>query len=151
MAYKSKYKPKNPDKYVGDPDKIISRSTWEYSVMRFLDENPSVIFWASEEMCVRYYDPVTNKERRYFPDFLVKFKGTDGKITIMMLEVKPKAQTREPKPRKSKSRKLTRRFIAETLKYNTNAAKWKAAIKYCKEKGWVFRLITEDELGLFTK
>ena len=42
MAYKSIYKLKNIEKYIGDPDKIICRSSWERKVCKYLDENIKV-------------------------------------------------------------------------------------------------------------
>ena len=62
----------------------------------------------------------------------------------MMLEVKPKAQTREPKI----PTKKTRRYITEVMTWGVNQAKWKSAQEFCLDKGWSFKLITEDELGI---
>ena len=50
MAYKGKFRPKNPQKYRGDPTKIIYRSLWERNCMRYFDENPNVLKWSSEEV-----------------------------------------------------------------------------------------------------
>ena len=43
------YYPKNPNKYVGDVDNIVYRSSWELRVFKWMDDNPSVLEWASEE------------------------------------------------------------------------------------------------------
>jgi hypothetical protein len=66
----------------------------------------------------------------------------DGSIKTMLLEVKPKAQTLEPKVPKRR----TKRFISEVMTYGVNQAKWKAAREYCEFKGWEFQIITETEL-----
>lgn len=38
-----KWFPKNPEKYVGDVNNIISRSSWETKFMNWCDQNPAVI------------------------------------------------------------------------------------------------------------
>ncbi len=144
MAYSGLFKPKHPEKYVGDPTNIVYRSSWEAKVMSWLDNNESIITWASEELFIPYISPVDNRWHRYFPDFLVKFRTKDNKLSTMMLEVKPKKQTAQPEPQKRK----TKQFINEVKTWGVNQAKWKAANEYCLDRGWEFKLITEDHLGL---
>ena len=144
MAYSGLFKPKHPEKYVGDPTNIVYRSSWEVKVMSWLDNNDSIITWASEELFIPYISPVDNRWHRYFPDFLVKFRTKDNKLSTMMLEVKPKKQTAQPEPQKRK----TKQFINEVKTWGVNQAKWKAASEYCLDRGWEFKLITEDHLGL---
>jgi TnsA endonuclease N terminal len=145
MAYGYKqgfFSPKFPKKYIGDPTNIVYRSGWEKRVMQSLDENTSVIRWASEEIVVPYISPIDNRPHRYFVDFYVEARAVDGSIKKMLLEVKPAAQTQPPKSPKRK----TKRYISEVMTYGVNEAKWKAAQEFCKDKGWEFRLITEAEL-----
>lgn len=144
MAYSGIFRPSNPQKYVGDHTNIIYRSSWEARCMDWFDKNPNIISWASEELIVPYVSPVDGKWHRYFPDFLVKMKGKDGKTKTMMIEVKPKRQAQPPKPMK----RVTKRYITEVATYGVNQAKWKAAEEYCKDRTWEFRVITEDDLGL---
>ena len=143
-AYKGRYSPKNPSKYKGDPTNIIYRSLWERKVMVYLDENPNVIEWGSEEIVIPYISPVDNRRHRYFPDFFVKARGRDGTIKVMILEVKPKAQTREPK----RQSRITQRYITEVATWGVNQAKWKYAQEYCLDRGWEFKLVTEDDLNI---
>ena len=143
MAYKGKYTPKNPEKYKGNPDNIIWRSTWEVRVMKQLDENPNVLWWGSEELFIRYYSPIDNKIHRYFPDFVVKVKKKDDTVMTYLLEVKPEAQTKPPKQKKK-----TRRYLEESKTYIINQSKWKAATEFCKEHGWQFKILTEKDLGI---
>lgn len=143
MAYKGRFKPRNPEKYSGDYKNIIYRSSWECKVMSWLDKNPDIIKWASEELPIPYKSPIDGKFHRYFPDFIVKINNKNG-IRIMMIEVKPYKQTIPPKKRKI----LTERYIEEVNTYVINQAKWKAANEYCLDKGWTFSLMTEKELGL---
>ncbi|AEC53011.1 head completion protein [Synechococcus phage S-CRM01] len=91
-----KFKPKNPHKYIGDSSNIIYRSSWEMTVMNYLDLREEVQSWQSEEKFVVYYDPITKKNRRYFPDFVVKFKNSKGEIVVEMIEVKPKSEVDGP-------------------------------------------------------
>jgi hypothetical protein len=144
MAYSGTFRPKNPGKYAGDPNNIIYRSTWEAKVMNWLDKNPGIVKWASEEVAIPYYSPVDNKWHRYFPDFIVKVKTQDGKTKTMMLEVKPKKQTQPPE----KQKRVTKRYITEVATWGVNQAKWKSAVEYCKDRGWEFKILTEDHLGL---
>ena len=144
MAYSGRFTPKNPRKYVGDPNNIIYRSSWECKVMDWLDRNDDIISWASEELIIPYLSPVDNRVHRYFPDFLVKSKTKDGKIKTMLIEVKPKKQTIQPEPRK----RITKQYINEVTTWGVNQAKWKAAEEFCMDRGWKFMLMTEDHLGL---
>lgn len=136
------FKPQNPKKYMGDPTNIVYRSGWEKRVMEWADTQPGVVRWSSEEIVIPYKSPVDNKYHRYFVDFYVETVGRDGQTRKLLLEVKPKAQTLEPK----KQSRKTKRYITEVVTYGVNQAKWKAADEYCKDKGWEFMLITEEQL-----
>lgn len=144
MAYSGTFRPTNPQKYMGDYKNIIYRSSWECRVMNWLDKNPNIVSWASEEMTVPYKSPVDGRFHRYFPDFLVKVRTKEGKFKTVMIEVKPKYQTKEPQPKK----RITKQYINEVTTWGVNQAKWKAATEYCLDKGWTFQIITEDDLGL---
>lgn len=143
MSYKGWFKPKNPKKYKGNPDNIVYRSTWELRVMRYLDENQAVIWWASEELPIPYVSPVDKKVHRYFPDFIVRTRRKDGSEQTSILEVKPHKQTLPPTQKRK-----TKNYLAEMVTYAVNQEKWKAAELFCKEHGWQFQLITEKELGI---
>jgi len=144
MAYSGRFTPKNPQKYIGDPKNIIYRSSWECKVMSWLDREPSIISWASEELIIPYISPVDGKWHRYFPDFLVKSRTKDGQLKTLLLEVKPKKQTQEPEQRK----RITKQYINEVTTWGVNQAKWKAAQEFCADRNWEFKLITEDHLGI---
>ena len=140
---KGKYKPKNPDKYLGDPTNIIYRSSWERQCMVYFDNNPNILQWGSEEIIVPYRSPIDNRIHRYFTDFVIRAKQANGKVQTTIIEVKPKKQTQPPK---TQSRK-TKRYLTEVTTYLVNEAKWKAASEYCKDRNWKFQIITENELG----
>ena len=143
MSYKGTFLPKNPSKYNGNSKNIIYRSNWELRVMKYFDDHPNVIWWASEELTIPYVSPIDNKTHRYFPDFIVKMRLKDGKVTTYILEVKPLAQTKMPVQKRK-----TKRFIQEAATYAINQEKWRAADLFCREHGWQFKVITEKELGL---
>lgn len=112
--------------------------------MVWLDENTNVVEWGSEEIVIPYRSPEDNRVHRYFPDFIVKAKTKEGTIKTMVLEVKPKKETVEPKRQK----KITKRYITEVMTWGKNQAKWRAAEEFCLDRGWEFRIITEDHLGI---
>jgi len=144
MAYSGLFRPKNPKKYVGDPNNIVYRSSWECRVMDWLDRNRDIISWASEELIVPYISPVDNRLHRYFPDFLVKVRNKEGQLKTLMIEVKPKKQTQPP----MQQRRITKQYITEVTTWGVNQAKWKAAEEYCLDRGWQFKIMTEEHLGL---
>ena len=138
MSYKGRFKPQNPKKYKGDPNNVIYRSSWELRVMKYLDNQPKVEWWASEEMFVRYRSPIDERIHRYYPDFVVKTKEK-----TFMLEVKPFHQTQKPKQKRK-----TKKFLQEAATYAINQQKWRAADMFCQEHGWLFKLVTEKDLGI---
>jgi hypothetical protein len=142
-TYKGRFKPNNPKKYNGDANNIIYRSTWEVRVMKWLDEHPSVIWWASEEIHIPYKSPLDNKMHRYFPDFIAKMKQKDGSVMTYIIEVKPFNQTKQPV-----QKNRTKKYLREAATYLVNQEKWKAADIFCQEHGWKFMIMTEKELGI---
>ena len=147
MAYKGRFTPTNPQKYKGDVSKIIWRSTWELKVMIFLDKQPAILQWSSEEHSIPYISPIDGRLHRYFPDFFVKKRTSSGKIVSQIIEVKPQKQTMAPKLQK----RLTPKYIAEVKTWGINEAKWKAAEQFCEECGWEFVKLTENDLGIPVK
>ena len=143
-SIKSKFKPSNPDKYMGDPNNIICRSSWERKFCNWCDKQPNVLKWASEEFSIPYVSPADGKVHRYFPDFLVEFKETNGKTKRQIIEVKPKRQTKPPE----KKARITKSYLYEAAIYEINMAKWKAVSEFAKDNGIEFKIITEDELGI---
>lgn len=142
--YQGRFIPKNPEKYVGDANNIIARSSWEFKLFKWLDENPTILKYASEEMFVPYISPKDGQIHRYFPDVLIQYKDKDGNIKKAMIEVKPDAQTRAPK---FKGRQ-TQRFLNETITYAVNQAKWESAKKWCEKNKFDFWIFTEYELDI---
>ena len=143
MKHKGKFTPINPQKYRGDASNIIYRSSWEKRVMLWLDKHSQVISWSSEEIVVPYKSPADGRFHRYFVDFYAQIRDKNGKLNSYLLEIKPKKQATEPE---IKSR-ITKQYINEVVTYAINQAKWKAATEYCKDRGWEFKVLTEDHLN----
>jgi hypothetical protein len=144
MAYKGRFRPDNPEKYKGNPTNIIYRSLWELKFMRYLDSHPRIIQWSSEEIIIPYVSPVDRRVHRYFPDFWVKLEDKDGNINTMLVEIKPLKQVKEPVIQE----KVTKRYLNEVMTYGINMAKWKAAKEFCADRNWIFKILTEKELGV---
>jgi hypothetical protein len=144
MSYKGKYKVKNPEKYKGDPTSIIWRSLWERKYMKYLDDNSNILEWSSEEFYIWYKSPIDNRQHRYFPDFFVKEKYSDGSVKKYLVEIKPKKQTAPP----TKPQRQTKKYISEVYEYAKNQSKWEAAKEWCDDRGYEFVILTETELGI---
>lgn len=145
-TYKGRYIPKNKQKYIGDNSNIIYRSSYELKFMKWCDLNESVIKWASEEVVIPYVSPIDRKMHRYFVDFFIEVVDKSGKIKKYLVEVKPFKYTQPPEIPKRK----TQRFITEVKQWGVNNAKWEAAQKFSKSRGWEFIVITEKDLGLYS-
>lgn len=141
-TYHGRFVPKNPQKYRGDINNIIFRSSWEYKLMKFLDEHPGVLEYGSEEIIIPYLSPKDGRMHRYFVDFYVKLKDASGNILQYIVEVKPFSQTQPPTPKK----RVTPRHLEECMTYAVNRAKWDAAEKFANMNGIKFIVLTEKEL-----
>ena len=144
MSYKGNYYPSFPRKYKRDPTNIIYRSLWERKFMVYCDKNQNILEWASEEIAIPYRSPIDNRVHRYFPDFYMKVKETNGKIKNYVIEVKPAKQTKPP----TKPKRQTKGYIREAYEYAKNQAKWKMAKEFCADRQWEFKVVTEKELGV---
>lgn len=143
MAYSYKqglFTPKHPEKYVGDVKKVVFRSSWELSFFEFLDGNPNILKWSSENVVIPYIKPTDGRIHRYFVDIWMQHKNKKGEIVTDIVEIKPLSQTTASKSRSNKTR------LIENVQYAINHAKWTAAKKYAEERGWGFRIITEKSL-----
>jgi hypothetical protein len=144
MSYKGKYKPSYPKKYKGDPTNIIYRSLWERRFMVYCDTNERILEWGSEEVFVWYKSPIDGKAHRYFPDFYIKVQEATGSIKKYLIEIKPQRQTVPP----TKPQRQTKKYISEVYEYAKNQSKWEAAREWCADRGYEFKVITENELGI---
>ena len=143
-SLKSRYKPSFPQKYKGNPNNIICRSSWERKFCRWCDLNENILEWGSEEFSIPYISAFVTRVHRYFPVFIIKVKESNNKIKTYIIEVKPKKQTKPPQ----KKSRVTKSYLYEMKTYAVNEAKWKAAKEFCEDRRIEFKIITEDELGI---
>lgn len=128
------YQITNPDKYVGKVPHF--RSSWEHTFMRFCDENPAVLQWASEAIHIPYRNPFTNKNTIYVPDFMIMYVNKNGEKFGELIEIKPSTQTT------LESARSPRDQAAAVL----NMHKWQAAQAWCGQNGLRFRVVTENDI-----
>ncbi len=141
-SHKGTFKPRHPDKYVGNLKKITFRSSWEHSFMQFLDNNPNVVRWGSEPFPIPYIKPTDQKIHNYYPDFWVEYVTKENQVLQEIIEIKPLAQTQAPKLAGKKKKQQ----IYEAITYAVNAAKWKAAQEFCTKYNMKFRIMSENQM-----
>jgi TnsA endonuclease N terminal len=129
------YEVRNTDKYVGK-GKPRYRSGWEMTFMMFLDSNDNVINWASEPLSIPYRHPLTGKMTMYVPDFIITYKGPNNTRKTELIEIKPKNQSVVEAKMKDREKAV----IA------VNYAKWDQAVKWARQNGITFRVITEQDI-----
>lgn len=143
MAYTTRYTPLHPEKYLGDPGKIICRSLWERKFAKYCDNSSHVLQWSSEETIIPYYSPVDNKTHRYFVDFWMKVNTSNG-VRFYLVEIKPKYQCFPPPIPARK----TKRYYTAVSTYIINQAKWEAAKTYAAKRNWTFMVLNEQHIGV---
>ena len=139
------FKPKNPQKYLGNPTNIIYRSGWEKYFLQWCDLTPTVVGYGSEELIIPYISPLDGRLHRYYIDFVVLVKQQNGEIKKFAVEIKPFSQTQPPKV-SSKRKVLTESLKKKVETYSINQAKWEAARKFCSQHNLSFIILTEKEL-----
>jgi len=131
-----KFKLKNPEKYIGNKTPTY-RSGWEFTFMKFCDENPNITQWASEAVKIPYRNPLTGKQTIYVPDFFIAYGDKNGRQKVELIEVKPSNQAVKEKLGRSKHNQAH---------WIINQAKWEAARAWCKQQGIAFRIVTEQDI-----
>lgn len=119
--------------------------------MVYCDNNSNIIEWGSEEIIIPYRSPIDKKVHRYFPDFYIKYKNAKGVTVEELIEVKPFSQCSPPNPKKklTKTGRTSKRYLKEVQTYIVNDAKWNSAIKYCKDRKWNWRILTEKDINIY--
>jgi hypothetical protein len=135
------YQVKNREKYIGTKDPRYL-SSYEYKFFAWADRSKSVTKWGAEVVVVPYFNEPKNRKARYIVDVYLEYIDKNGEIRRELIEIKPITQVQPP--RKGKKRKDV--YENEVLTFIQNQNKWKAAEKYAEERGWNFRIITENSL-----
>lgn len=123
----------NPNKYKKCKIKnepIIFRSSLEMKFIQYVENQSSITGWVSESLAIPYYSRLKKGMANYYPDFIIE--NADGHQTIV--EVKPYAQTKKPRPQDSV-------WLKE--QWIKNCDKWKACMNFAKEHNMKFILVTE--------
>lgn len=137
-----RYEVENKSKYLGDPNSVIYRSSWERILCVKFDRSEDIIAWGMECVVIRYRSPKDGMMHRYFTDFLTIAINNEGEKVVTVIEVKPEKEKYPPKPQgKKKSR-----YLYECMTYEVNQAKWEAARHVCKQKGWNFVILSEKQI-----
>ena len=136
----------NPDKYVGDPTKIIYRSSWEHRFCRYCDLTAEVTKWSSEPIGVKYINPIDSRQHTYYVDFYMRVEKEDGPVDYLV-EVKPSASLVRPvlEGVKMTTKKLTN-YNYELKTWLINRSKFSAAQIFADKVGYKFIIVTEDFL-----
>lgn len=140
--YKGRYKLKYPNKYKGNINNIIYRSSWERKFMCMCDTNSKIISWSSEELIIPYISPKDNQYHRYFIDFNITVRDKNNFIKNIIIEVKPLSQVYPP----TKTGKKKSIYTKEVETYLINQAKWKAALEYCNKRNYEFIIATDKKI-----
>lgn len=137
----------NPQKYVGDPGKIIYRSMWEKRFCTYCDTNERVTAWGSENIQVPYLNPIDQTLKMYNLDFYLKVKQEDGSEKQFIAEVKPAKKLLKPVlPTTRVNEKRMEAHILQMKEYAVNMYKFQAAKEWAKARGWEFIIVTENFL-----
>jgi len=141
-----KYPLKNPEKYKGDPNDVVYRSSWELAFCHYLDNNPSITKWACEQPIITYKD-LRNKVHRYYPDFYYEKLTNDvNGIVKVIVEIKPKTELFPPTRPKNETAKALESYEYGVRTHIKNKLKWSAAEEYATKRSMQFVIITEDHL-----
>ena len=140
------FTPKNLAKYVGTQLPVY-RSSWELRAFMALDRNENIAKWGSENFIIPYVDTTRNNEtHRYVVDIFFEIKDytKDGHPIKWLLEIKPENQA---VIKQSKRGKSPDKLIAESIVVARNHCKWKAAVGFCRARGWHFGVYTENGIN----
>lgn len=141
----------NYKKYLGTK-KPVYRSSYELRLMTYCDQNENVLRWGSEIISIPYYFPLSGKTHKYFTDMYMEVKTKEGKIIKYVVEIKPSSQNVlsekyvAPKPPKKKTQKAWANYQSKLIDAERNKAKWAAAMEFCKKRGFIFKIVTENDL-----
>lgn len=142
-ALRGKYILSHPEKNLRNARWIMFKSKLEAMFVRFLDNSPDVVRWDYENPmnAIPYFDPVQNRRRRYFVDFVLWTRGPAGTLRETWVEIKSSGETVPPKKGRNKVA-----YMESCRTYATNMAKWRTAARICQARGKTFRVVTEKDL-----
>lgn len=139
----------NSKKYFNPNEPCIYRSSYEYKFMFWCENNDAVDSWGSESLSVKYFCLETGKQRTYWLDFVVYLNNPKEK---WLVEVKPSKQVNEgirfgKRFRNMKTEAEKKNFVMRYKASAKNYSKWVHAKSVAEQKGYKFKIITEDFLN----
>lgn len=143
------YRLVNKAKYLNLKENIIYRSSYELTLCRICDTSPQIVKWQSEPFGVPYFDPVKQKNRMYYPDFLIVIQGEDGTLSKLVVEVKPTNFLTKPQKPVSVTAQTMKTYNFKLGVYVTNMAKFQAAKKFCESRGMRYSFLNESFFNKF--
>ena len=142
-----KYVPYNTEKYIGDINNIVYRSSWEKRFCAYCDVNPNIIKWSSEPIIIDYWSPIDEKMHEYNVDFYIKVKKEDGVLQDWFVEIKPEIQyslSSKPVLTGNITEKKVKQYNEKMKIWITNRAKFEAATRFAEDRGYKFGAINEN-------
>ena len=158
------YKAANKEKYIGDPELIVYRSSWEFSFCKYCDMSPSVTRWSSEPVSIPYYDRVSKLEecaklgldpndpvnwevKNYNTDFWFELDRGNEKKEKIFVEIKPSYKLKKPlPPDENATIGVQKKFNIAAKEYIINEAKFAAMKAWAEKNGCKFYVFTESTL-----
>lgn len=140
------FRPVNPDKYIGDISTIVFRSSWEFKFLKWCDSSPTVLKYSSEPFSIPYFNPLDKRVHKYYVDFLILVKDSNGVESSYLIEVKPTKYTKPPIAPARMTNKQTANYVYAAKQYIVNQAKFEAAKEFAAVRGLKFGIITENFL-----
>lgn len=156
------YKIRNLEKFIGDPNKVFYRSSWEKYFCAYCDLTDKVKKWGLETVTIPYQDQ-NGRVHRYIPDFYmeVSYPNQPDRLDRLVIEIKPKEEispkflTKEGNlipPEiylKGKTFKAMQNYEYALKTYQKNLYKWTKADYWCKQHGYIFKLMDKESLQKF--
>lgn len=140
------FRPMNPSKYIGDPTKIIFRSSWEQRFCKYCDDTPEVLYWSSEPVAIPYISPVDGREHSYFVDFYMKLQKSEEVIEYLV-EIKPSKALNPPVMKEGLTTiKRLHAYNQAAKDWLVNKAKFAAAQEFARINNKHFIVVTEEFL-----
>jgi len=140
------FKPAHPEKYIGDLNQIVFRSSWEFKFLKWCDLSPTILKYSSEPVGIPYFSPLDKRGHIYYVDFYIVTKDHDGKEKAWLIEVKPDKYTKPPIAPTRMTDKQTANYIYAAKQFILNQAKFEAAKAFAATRGINFGIITENFL-----
>lgn len=137
----------NPQKYLGDPKKILIRSSYERKFFKECDLDEKIAKWTSEPewLKVKYISPLDDKWHSYYPDVYCE-KIIRGKTVKFLIEIKPSEYLKKPKKPTKMTRSAEISYQKKLKRFIIIATKKKYAEAFAKANDMVYLFLTERHI-----